>query len=132
MTLLKVDDLVRVHSKKYPGTWKVLKVNPTTYKLTSLNAPGQGTLRAAHSLVTQVAGTAETVPLGPVFLTGMVVRTSARRLPGLWVVTKVNAVKVHIAPLGGGRGWHIVPTALTEVPLETLGDALWTEQLNAS
>lgn len=126
----KQGDTVKVMGAKWPGLWTVVKVNPTTYRLESQN--GLGLLKASHTYVVS-ASSADTQASAhlKLFSPGTVVRSASPKMPGLWVVVKSASPtdKTSVVPLGGGGSrWNIHAVALTEVPLEALGDALWTEK----
>ncbi len=118
MTQYKINDLVGVASPKYAGrTFKVIKVNPTTYLLEPVDGSGRR-VRASHTLVTSTpvtrttTGTAQDVPLPEVdhLVCGTLVRVSGLRegkaAAGLTngclaVVLVDKGERVNVAVIGG-------------------------------
>lgn len=128
-TIRRVGEIVSVSDPKFPGHWKIVKVNPTTYKLESLH--GGGLLRASHALVTDADGTkpgdnpaltqlrALQHPTRPVGIRlGSFVRSSSK--PGLFVVIADKFTTINCAPACGDpdhplRYWRFPAATLTVV-----------------
>jgi hypothetical protein len=102
-TLRKPGELVGVTgTDKYPGTWEILKVNPTTYALRNVDTGER--LRASHEYVTDppTPGAPQAVPLPAALPLGTIVTIrNAPQYPGLHVVIADKGEKVNVARLGG-------------------------------
>ena len=119
---LPVGTIVTVNSAKWSalGPWRIIKVNPTTYKLE--NQQG-AKLNASHGFVRRIEGATawERSDVRAEGLRAGVVVQADIRLgdyePGtLFVVIKNAIADVHLAVLGGderNRYWKVSPARLT-------------------
>jgi hypothetical protein len=118
---LHVGDLVMIpgYESSYPGVWKIIKVNPTRYRLEPING-GRG-LACPHSMVAAHDGDVDAAPAVRTFTPrapfspGEVVTLVAK--PGLFVVLADKDKRVNVVRLGGdaGRYWRVPPSSLTRV-----------------
>lgn len=126
-SLRRIGAIVSVEGAKYPGKWRVVKVNPTTYLLESLDDPRRR-LKASHEYVIDPIEN-ETERLTamlrrPTLALGAIVRVSPS-LRGytpdqLFVVLGDKLDTVNLAPLGGNpsdprRYFRVPPMCLTVV-----------------
>jgi len=121
--MMHVGDLVTIpgYESSYPGVWKIIKVNPTRYRLEPVG--GGGALACPHSMVAAHNGDAPVVATSSVrerFWAGQVVTVINKA--GLFVVLVDKGKRVNVAVLGGeqGRYWRVPPSSLAGVSLADL------------
>jgi len=132
-TLYRVGETVHIlpsDSPKYGGTYKVTKVNPTTYRLAG---DVHSNLKAAHSYVhggplsqDEVSGPAPEPEVERTALLNLMPGTPVRFIRGhttdktkLYVITGTAPRGYRIFPLGGAHRYHTnVPGSMLEVVTE--------------
>jgi hypothetical protein len=114
----RVGDKVTVDSRKYPGVWTIVKINPKNLKLEQ-----QGRRLDANPAFLTKAGdspvaVAVDIPIYAPKYPGQVVKVNGRE--GYWVVIKDSYDTVNVARLGGNGGHSLraSPALLTTVTVE--------------
>lgn len=123
---IRVGDWVGVNDPRYPGRWRVERINPRTITLAPEHG-GRGLRAPRWMLDAPPAGSGPAgVPSGirtlPHLAPGTIVRYADPRAPGLHVVLNDKHDRVNIALLGGNadhpyRYWRALPALITVVSL---------------
>jgi len=114
-TTRKVGDIVKVNSPKWPGLWKIEKINAVNWKLVNVTSGMRLTCHPSFIIdapAGAAAATVETIDIREMLHAGQIVRWASPKANGrLHVVIKDDYSRdtVTIAALGadGGRIWKI-------------------------
>jgi len=105
--LIRVGNVVGIDSKKYPGRWTIVKINPTTIKL---EGPAGVKLTAYPEHIIPAPAESEVAAVRPLLVPGQIVRWASAKAEGhLYVVLADNRGRdvVRIVRRGGGGAWKI-------------------------